>query len=533
MNKIFLSQIKNIKKDSIRCKKIFSSNSKNKKKERYISTDNLLFDFSRNVIDDKTLKNLTNLASIIDIKAQFKKMCSGDYFNNSEQRRVLHPAMRNTFFSLDKEIIKSIKFHKTQLKNISNGVNKGEIKSFSQKKFTDVVSIGTGGSYFGINMVYEALKNYSKANINLHFISNLDSTESVDILKNLDPQKTLFIVVSKSFRTSEIIENVKHIKKWLSDMTINKNIMSNFVAVTENVDAAKSLGIKEKNIIALWDWIGGRFSIWTGVSIGLIITIGYDNFLKFLKGAYKGDSHFYNCKYEKNIPVIMGLLSFYYTKFFNAQSHLILPYNHRLRFFHDHIQQLEMESNGKSIDKNGKKFTNISGNIVWGATGNCAQHSFFQLLHQGNTIIPADFIISCKSDSKNQDNHDKLFSNFLSHIDILFDGFNAVEARNLYNKNFSKSGLAEELVIKNLELKGKKPNNVFLLNKLNPESLGELISYYEHKTFVLGLLTNVNSFDQWAVEIGKVKANDIYKDIRNTKKNKKKVKNLLIRRYLD
>ena len=531
MNKIFLSQIKKLKQDSIRCKKLVNKSKKEISKFT-INTENIFFDYSRNLIDVKTIDNLIKLAEAINIKDEFKKLCSGDIVNISEKRQALHPAMRETVYSLDKNTKDNIKKHKLILKKISNEINSGKKKSFSGKKYTDVVSIGTGGSYYGIKMIYEALKNFSANNINLHFISNLDSTESNDVLLNLNRETTLFILVSKSFKTVETLENAKRVKKWLLMKARNRDVMKNFLAVTENSDAAIDFGIKKDCIIRLWDWIGGRYSLWTGVSIGLIIAIGFKNFAKFLDGAHAGDKHFSSKKYNKNIPVIMALLSFYYTRFFNAQTHLILPYNYRLRFLKEHLQQLEMESNGKSIDKNGKNIKNISGNIIWGATGNCSQHSFYQLLHQGKTFIPSDFIISSKSDSGNQDNHDKLFSNYLSHIEILNSGFSNKEALNLYEKKFSSLGLDKDLVVKNLKLSGRKPTNAFLLKDMSPETLGALLSFYEHKTYVLGLLANINSFDQWAVEIGKIKANDIYRDIKTCKKKGKKSQNVLIKKYL-
>ena len=536
MNKTFLSQLKKIKADSVKYKKEIKEPKKTLTKKNsnfFIDTDNIFFDFSRNIINENSLKNLVKLADIIDIKNNFKKLCSGDLVNISERRKALHPAMRNTIFSLDPHITDDISKHKIILKKISEDINSGKKKSFSNKKFTDVVSIGTGGSYFGIKMIYAALQSYSDNSIKLHFISNLDSAECKDILRDLNQETTLFILVSKSFMTVETLENAKKVKTWFNKKYRGKKIMDNFIAVTENYMAAKKFGIKEENIIRLWDWIGGRYSIWTGVSIGLIIAIGYKNFSKFLNGANAGDKHFLNNKLKNNIPVIMALLSFYYTRFFNAQSHLILPYNYRLRFLKEHLQQLEMESNGKSIDKNGKSFSHISGNIVWGATGNCSQHSFYQLLHQGNTFIPSDFIISSKPDSGNQDNHDKLFSNYLSHIEILNKGFSEKESHDLYEKKFSNLGLDKKLVIKNLSLSGRKPTNAFLLKSMSPEAIGELLSYYEHKTYVLGLLSNINSFDQWAVEIGKIRANDIYKNIKDIKSKKKKVDNILIDKYLN
>lgn len=531
MNKIFLSQIKKLKQDSIRCKK--SSKKSQKQISKFnVDTENIFFDFSRNIIDSKAFNNLVKLAESINIKEEFKKMCSGEIVNISEKRQALHPAMRGTVYSLNKNTKDQIKKHKLILENISNEINSGKRRSFSGKKYTDVVSIGTGGSYYGIKMMYEGLKNFSENNINLHFISNLDSTESNDVLLNLNRETTLFILVSKSFKTVETLENARKVKKWLLIKSKNKDVMKNFIAVTENSVAAINFGIKEDCIIQLWDWIGGRYSLWTGVSIGLIIAIGFKNFSKFLDGAHIGDKHFISKNYNKNIPVIMALLSFYYTRFFNAQTHLVLPYNYRLRFLKEHLQQLEMESNGKSIDKHGKNITNISGNIVWGATGNCSQHSFYQLLHQGKTFIPSDFIISSKSDSGNQDNHDKLFSNYLSHIEILNSGFSNKESTDLYKKKFSKLGLDKNLVIKNLRLSGRKPTNAFLLKDMSPETLGVLLSFYEHKTYVLGLLSNINPFDQWAVEIGKIKANDIYETIKKSKKNRKKSNNILIKKYL-
>ena len=531
MNKIFLEQIKKIKADTLRFKKS-KKNSKNNK-NFFIKTDNVYFDYSRNTFDDKLIKKLLNLAEIIDIKNKYKELINGHEVNISEKRKVLHPALRRVSPSLDKSISKKIYDHKDYLKKLSNDIRSGRKKSFSNKNYTDIVSIGTGGSFFGIKAVYESLKNYSSVKIKLHFISNLDFTENRDLLLKLNPKTTLFIVVSKSFRTIETIENIKKIKQWLNKSSNKSNIMNNFLAVTENDSEALKLGIHEDNIIKIWDWLGGRYSIWSGVSIGLIIAIGYTNFNKFLNGAEKADKHFSQSKYNKNIPVIMALISFYYTTYFGAQSHLILPYNYRLRFLQDHIQQLEMESNGKSLDVDGKSISSKPGNIVWGGSGSCSQHSFYQLLHQGNLIIPSDFIISKKSDCGSQDNHDMLFSNFLSHLEILNKGFSKLQATELYEKKFSNQGLDEELVIRNLMLSGKNPANAILLNQLSPESLGELIAFYEHKTYVLGLLYGINSFDQWAVEIGKIKAVEIYDDIREAKRKNKKTNIKIMKEYLN
>ena len=530
MNKIFSEQLKKIKKDASRLKKL--SKNKNENQNFCIETENIFFDYSRNIIDEKSVENLLKLAHLIDIKKNYKRLISGHISNKSENRKVLHPAMRSTPSLLDKNIIEDIRKHKEILKKISQDVISGKNKSFSNKKYTDVVSVGTGGSFFGIKATYEALKNYSSKNIKLHFISNLDFTENKDLLSSLDPNKTLFIIVSKSFRTIETIENIKKIKFWLKKYSKNYNVMQNFLAVTENESEAKKLGINQRNIIKIWEWLGGRYSIWSGVSIGLIIAIGYNNFSKFLYGAQKADEHFFKKKYKNNIPVIMALLSFYYSNYFAAQSHLILPYNYRLRFLHDHIQQLEMESNGKSIDMNGKNISSKAGNIVWGGSGSCSQHSFYQLLHQGNVFIPADFIISKKTDSGSQDNHDMLFSNFLSHIKILNSGFSMSDAQKLYEEKFANQGLQKDLVVKNLMLGGKKPTNAFLLKKLSPEALGELLAYYEHKTYVLGLLYGINSFDQWAVEIGKIKAKEIYRNIKLLKNKNKKINSKIIKKYI-
>ena len=530
MNKHFSEQIKKIKKDSVRLKK--SSKKIEENKNFYIETNNIYFDYSKNIIDKKSIKNLLDLANIADIRGNYKKLIRGEIVNKSENRMAIHSALRNKKYLLDKNIVKDINDHKRLIKKLSDDIYKGKRKSCCNKKYTNIVSVGTGGSFFGIKAIYESLKNYSSNNIQLHFISNLDFTENKDLLSKLDPKKTLFIIISKSFKTIETLENIKKIKKWGYKDLNGKNILNNFLAVTENESEAIKLGIKKDNIIKIWQWLGGRYSIWSGVSIGLAIVIGFSNFSKFLSGAKSADEHFYTKKYEKNIPVIMALLSFYYTSFFEAQSHLILPYNYRLRYLHDHIQQLEMESNGKSIDNDGKKMYGKSGNIIWGGSGSCAQHSFYQLLHQGNFLVPADFIISAKTDSGSQDNHDLLFSNFLSHIETLKNGFSESEAQKLYEDKFSNQGLSKELVIKNLMLSGNRPTNTILLNKLSPESLGELIAFYEHKTYVLGLLHGINSFDQWAVEIGKIKAKEIYSNLKLIKNKKVRTSSRIIKKYL-
>ena len=531
MKKVFLNQLKKINKDSLRCKKnILKKNLSSDNSSFLIETDNIFFDFSRNIIDQKTLFNLSSLAETLNVKNNFESLCSGDIANNSENKKVLHTAFRGTFFDLDKDLKEEVREYKKKLRQISNNIISGKHKSFSGKKFTDVVSIGTGGSHFGTKMVFEALKKYRISKINLHFISNLDATEANEVLSNLNKDTTLFVVVSKSFMTSETLENAKIAKNWLKNNDNHKSFMKNFIAVTNNFEGAVNFGVEENLIIDVWDSVGGRYSLWTGVSIGLIIVIGYRNFSKFLDGAAKGDKHFYSKKYSKNIPVVMALLTFYYSRFFGSQSHLILPYDYSLRLLVEHVQQVEMESNGKSLDMNGKKFSNISGNIVWGSNGIVLQHSIFQLLHQGNIFIPSDFIISKKTSSGKKDNHHKIFSNFLSHIETLNKGFSKEEASKLYEEKYSKSGLDKRLVIKNLMLSGNRPANAILLKDLSPESLGMLLSFYEHKTYVLGLLSNVNSFDQWGVEIGKIVAKDIYKNIKFPKESKNG--SALLKKYL-
>ena len=533
MNKIFLDQLQKLKKDSTRCKKKFSNQRVDLKSDIFhIESEKIYLDYSRNILDQNTLANLTRLAKILNIKEKFKDLCSGNICNISENRKVLHPAMRDTFFDLDENTKKEIKQHKKKLKKLSEDINSGKFKSFSGKKYRNIVSIGIGGSYFGTKMVYEALKNFSTSDINLFFLSNLDVTEADELLSNLNKDTTLFILVSKSFKTPETLENARKVKSWLKKGNVNKNIMKSFIAVTDNYQEALKFGIHEDLIINLWDWLGGRYSIWSGVSLGLIIAIGYKNFSRFLRGANLGDKHFYSKGYSENIPVIMALLTFYYTRFFGAQTHLILPYNYRLRFFVDHIQQVEMESNGKSIEQNGKKFSHLSSNIIWGSNGICSQHSYYQLLYQGNTFIPADFIFSKKNESGTKDNQDKVFSNFLSHVETRNRGFTKKEAEDLYHEKFSSSGLEKNLIIKNLMIKGNKPTNALLLKDLSPETVGMLISFYEHKTYVLGLISNIDSFDQWAVEIGKITAEDIYKSIKSSKKSHNS-KNSLLKKYLD
>ena len=531
MKKIFLDQLKNIKKDSLRCKKNLLKNTSFKNNNSFhIETDYIFFDFSRNIIDLKTLNNLSSLAEKLEVKNNFKNICSGNIINKSENKKTLHTAMRGTFFNLDKAIKNEVRDYKKNLREISDNIRSGKHKSFNGKKFTDVVSIGIGGSHFGTKMVFEALKEYRVSKINLHFISNLDATEANEVLSNLNKDTTLFVIVSKSFKTSETLENAKLAKNWLKKQSNRKNVMKNFIAVTHNFEEAIKFGVDERLIIDVWDSVGGRYSLWTGVSIGLIISIGFKNFSKFLDGAAEGDKHFYSKKYTKNIPVIMALLSFYYSRFFGSQSHLILPYDYSLRLIVDHVQQVEMESNGKSLNIDGKKFSNISGNIVWGSNGIVLQHSIFQLLHQGNIFIPSDFIISKNTSSRKKDNHHKVFSNFLAHIETLNKGFSKKEADDLYEKKYSKKGLDKELVVKNLTLAGNRPANAFLLKDISPETLGMLLSFYEHKTYVLGLLSDVNSFDQWGVEIGKIMAKDIYKDIKSSKDNKNG--SVLLKKYL-
>jgi glucose-6-phosphate isomerase len=448
-----------------------------------VSWNNFYLDFSKNRLSNNTFKLLANLCEETNLRKNIDQYFNGAIINETESRAVLHTALRS---SGNDEVDKTL----NKIINISDEINNAKRLGYTGKKITDVVNIGIGGSHLGPEMVTEALSYYSKG-VKPHFISNIDSDFTSKILKDLNPETTLFIIVSKTFTTIETLENANKIRVWFIDNASENAIKDHFIAISNNTEAPKKFGISPDNILSIPDWVGGRFSLWGSVGLVISIVIGSENFKDFLNGAHEMDIHFKNSPFEKNIPVVLALLSIWYNNFFKCETEAVLPYSQFLTKLPDYLQQASMESNGKSIDRSGEKVNYQTGSIVWGSTGTNAQHAFFQLMHQGTKIIPSDFIAFKNSLYGDSDQHEILNSNFLAQTNALMMGK-------------STSG---EYIHKNID--GNKPSNSIVINKLDPFNLGSLIAMYENKIFTIGSILNVFSYDQWGVELGKSIAKEI------------------------
>jgi glucose-6-phosphate isomerase len=477
---------------------------KNRKDIFTLCLDDFIIDYSKNRITDKTLKLLLDLAKESELQDAINKYFRGDKINETENRAVLHTALRsqsNTEIKLgDVDIIPEVRRTLKKMETFSNQVIKGTFKGYSGKAITDIVNIGIGGSDLGPRMVVESLQFY-KNHLNTHFISNIDGDHVSDTLKNLDPETTLFVIVSKTFTTQETITNAETVKKWFLKNATEKDIQYNFVAVSTNIVKVKDFGISEDNIFTMWNWVGGRFSVWSAVGLSISLSVGFENFSAFLKGAFKIDEHFKNSPFEKNIPVVLAMISIWYNNFFNTESEVVIPYSQYLEKLAPFLQQLSMESNGKSVDRNGEKITYQTGNIIWGNTGTNVQHAFMQLVHQGTKLIPVDFIGFEESLYDNKDHHQKLMANFYAQSEALYKGKTEEEVHLDMKFKGDTNKINQLLPFKVFE--GNRPSNSILIKKLNPESLGKLIAIYEHKTFVQGVVWNIYSFDQFGVELGK------------------------------
>lgn len=486
-------------------------------KQFSVQRENYLFDYSKNLIDQQTFDLLQNLAEECDLKSAIKSMFSGEKINETEGRAVLHTALRD--FS-DKEILvdgenikPAIKRVLNQMKNFSENIISGKHKGFSGKQITDVVNIGIGGSDLGPVMVCSALKHF-KTRLDLHFVSNVDGNHIAEVLKNLNPETTLFIIASKTFTTQETMTNAASAKDWFLKSGTQKDVEKHFVALSTNTDAVKDFGIAEENIFEFWDWVGGRYSLWSAIGLSIVLSVGYENFEQLLKGAHETDVHFQTADFKENVPVLMGLLGIWYRNFFDAGTYAILPYSQYLDRFPAYLQQGDMESNGKCVDREGEFVEYETGPIIWGEPGTNGQHAFYQLIHQGTELIPADFIAYVKSCNVISDHQEILLANFFAQTEALAFGKNEVEAR----QDLEKAGTAPEDIERLLNYKvfhGNTPTNSLLINELNPFSLGQLIALYEHKIFVQGVIWNIFSFDQFGVELGKVLAGKILSELKN------------------
>ena len=493
--------------NSISLKSLFNSDADRKNKFT-INFNDFEFDYSKNRITEETLKYLLDLAYEVDLESAIKSYFSGEKINKTENRAVLHTALRNqsneAILFEGKNIMIDVKDALNKMESFTDKIVSGSWKGYTNKSITDVVNIGIGGSDLGPDMVVESLK-YYKNHLNVHFVSNIDGDHVQEVIKTLNPETTLFVIVSKTFTTQETLTNSTTIKKWFLKTAAESDVAKHFVAVSTNLTAANDFGIAAENIFPMWDWVGGRFSLWSTVGLTISLAVGFNNFKDLLIGAYEMDEHFKNTPYEKNAPVVLSLIGIWYTNFFYAETEVILPYTQYLSKFAPYLQQAIMESNGKSVDRNGKRVTYQTGNVIWGSTGTNAQHAFMQLLHQGTKLIPADFIGYKESLYGNTDHHTKLMANFFAQTQALAEGKTKEEA----HLDLKMQGKMDEIetLLPYKVFEGNKPSTTILINKLTPKTLGGLIAFYEHKIFVQGIIWNIFSFDQFGVELGKELAN--------------------------
>ncbi|GEC78412.1 glucose-6-phosphate isomerase [Flavobacterium aquatile] len=481
----------------------------------HIQWDDFLVDYSKNNITQETIDLLLQLAEEVNLEDAISKYFDGDAINQTESRAVLHTALRApesaTILVNGKNVMPEIYEVKNKIKAFSNQIISGELKGFTGKPFTDIVNIGIGGSDLGPAMVVEALQ-YYKNHLNVHFVSNIDGDHVNEVIKKINPETTLFVIVSKTFTTQETLTNSETIRTWFLKSAKQEDVAKHFVAVSTNIKKVTEFGIDSNNIFPMWDWVGGRFSLWSAVGLSVSLAVGFDNFDKLLKGANQMDNHFENETFDKNIPVILALLSVWYNNFFGAESEALIPYTQYLQKLAPYLQQGIMESNGKSIGRDGKPVNYQTGTIIWGEPGTNSQHAFFQLIHQGTKLIPTDFIGYIKPLYGNEDHHNKLMSNFFAQTEALLNGKTGEQVES----EFEKQGVPSEKADYLLPFKvftGNKPTNTILIEKLTPETLGSLIALYEHKIFVQGIIWNIFSYDQWGVELGKQLANSILEEI--------------------
>lgn len=477
-----------------------------------LTLNDILFDYSKNLITTETVKLLVDLANECKLKDAIEAMFNGEKINRTENRAVLHTALRNCFdkpvMADGKDVMPEIRQVLEQMKKFSKAVHSGEWKGYSGKKIKYIVNIGIGGSDLGPVMVTEALKPYWVEGIQTYFVSNVDGTHIAETLKKVTAEETLFLIASKTFTTQETMTNAFTARSWfLEHAGDEKHVAKHFVALSTNEKEVVKFGIDKQNMFVFWDWVGGRYSLWSAIGLSIVLTIGYDNFDQLLRGAYATDEHFRTTPFEKNIPVIMALIGIWYTDFFDAQTEAILPYDQYLHRFAAYFQQGNMESNGKSVDRTGEPVEYKTGPVIWGEPGTNGQHAFYQLIHQGTLLIPCDFIAPAISHNPIGDHHVKLLSNFFAQTEALMNGKSVDELK--------KENVPDEL-IPYKSFSGNRPTNSFLIKQITPFTLGQLIALYEHKIFVQGVIWNIYSFDQWGVELGKQLANKILPELTGT-----------------
>lgn len=488
--------------------KDFFKENPNRTSDFTVTYKDISLDYSKNRINQETIDLLIELANEVDLKDAIRKCFSGDIINETEKRAVLHTALRansSKKFIIDEcNITQQIKSALKQIEILTNSVVSGDWKGYTGKEITDIVNIGIGGSDLGPKMVVDALQFY-KNHLKTHFVSNIDGDHVSEVLKKLNPETTLFVVVSKTFTTQETITNALTIKEWFLKFGNQKDIHKHFIAVSTNKEAVVEFGIDQNNILPMWNWVGGRFSLWSAVGVSISLSIGYANFKNLLEGASETDTHFKTSNFNENIPVLLALISIWYANFFNCETEAVLPYSEYLRNFVPYLQQASMESNGKSVDRSGNAICYQTGTIIWGGVGTNMQHAFMQLVHQGTTLIPTDFIGFKKSLFGLKNHDDKLMANFKAQTDALAFGKTKEEVHLELKFNGKTNEISTLLPYKIFQ--GNKPSSTIIINKLTPKSLGKLIAIYEHKIFVQGVIWNVYSFDQFGVELGKELAN--------------------------
>ena len=486
-----------------------------------ISFEDMLFDYSKNRITEETMSLLLNLAEQAALPEAIQAMFSGEKINTTENRSVLHIALRNRsnrpILVDGKDVMPEVNAVLAKMRIFSEAVRSGEWKGYTGSPMTDVVNIGIGGSDLGPRMVTHALKPYGHDRLRAHFISNVDPTDITEILKDLKPETTLFLIASKTFTTQETMMNAHTARRWFLDQARDEMaVAKHFVAISTNQKAVEEFGIDSDNMFVFWDWVGGRYSLWSSIGLSIALYIGMDNFEALLTGAHKVDEHFRTAPFDQNIPVIMGLLGIWYNNFQGAESHAVLPYDEYLAYFTDYLQQADMESSGKHVTKTGDTVDYQTGPILWGQPGTNGQHAFYQLIHQGTKLVPCDFLAATQNHNPIGDHHAVLVANFLAQTEALMKGrtFEETQAE-LMAQGYSREALETLTAAKTFE--GNKPTNTFLYKKLTPETLGMLIALYEHKIFTQGAIWNINSFDQMGVELGKQLAKAILPELSDDK----------------
>jgi glucose-6-phosphate isomerase len=486
-----------------------------------IRFNGILVDYSKNIITEDTLKLLLKLTDDVGLRDALNKMFNGESINETEDRAVLHTALRNRInipvCVNDKNVMPEVNAVLSKMKDFSDKIISGEWKGFTDKKITDIVNIGIGGSDLGPVMVTECLRPYAKEGLEVHFVSNVDGTHITETLKQLNPETTLFLIASKTFTTQETMTNAFAAREWfLKCAKDHAYVAKHFVALSTNIEKVEEFGIDKDNMFVFWDWVGGRYSLWSAIGLSIACYIGYENYAELLQGAFEMDSHFRETPFERNIPVILALIGIWYNNFFGAQTEVILPYDQYMHRFAAYFQQGNMESNGKSVDRSGSRVDYQTGPIIWGEPGTNGQHAFYQLIHQGTKIIPADFLAPAISHNRIGEHHNILLSNFFAQTEALLNGKTKEEAI----EELKRDGRSDEEIRKlypHKVFEGNRPTNSILFNKLTPRALGSLIVMYEHKIFVQGVIWNIFSFDQWGVELGKQLAKKILPELGDDK----------------